>query len=141
MNTDLPQEQVAETIDAVLRGQPTEATLLAAPEGWLLRVRCTKSSQGQRPDGLREDAPADPGFSFAVAEGMLELRPTDLDDARREAVHRILWMAGTDDWNEYSHLSQYESADLPPSETLALLFSSTAKATAIVASLRRALGR
>ena len=126
-------------ISGVLTGTPATATLLGADPDWLVRVRCTKPSGDQRPDGLRDDVEGDPGFSFAVAEAILEVRGAALNDAQRTAVHKILWHAGTDDFIDYSHFGYFEPTQLDPSDDLAILFSSAAKAAGVAKELTEAL--
>ncbi len=131
-------EAIQAEIEAVMRGEQAEATFISSKSSALvIRVVPVKTTNGARPDGLKDDAPKDVGFSFAVAEADLEVDTTHLSPQQIAAVHQILWMAGTDDWMDYSHLLTHDAAQIKAGETLALRFSSAAKGARVVGEVLR----
>ncbi|MCG8409507.1 MAG: hypothetical protein MI923_30245 [Phycisphaerales bacterium] len=134
------RERIEELMKQILKGEKIEHLFSDSNSKGSILVRTIKASGDQRPDGLREDIDHDPGFSFAVAEASLEVDSTKLDQARLEAVHRILWEAGTDDWMDYSHLAVYEVKNIPVGDKLGLTFSSAHKGSRVIVDLMAAIG-
>lgn len=132
-------DDLVHAINRVLTGELARFALPDDAARPSIVVSTTKTSSGRRPDGLRDDVTTDPGFSFAVAEGLIEVDRSTLTDEPLERVHRILWEAGTDDWMDYSQLNHFEAADVPKDATLALSFSSAAKAASVIMKLLAAL--
>jgi hypothetical protein len=110
-----------------------------AASGVSVRVRAVRTSAPGRPDGLRDDVAGDPGFSFEAALAQLEIDVPGLSPAERSAVHERLWLAGTDDWMDYSHLGTYDGSGIAEDDTLALQFSSAAKGARVVADVCKLL--
>lgn len=135
-----PREKIEELLNQILKGGTTEVALSDHNSCHSILVRTIKASGNRRPDGLREDIEYDPGFSFAVAEAMIEVDSTKLDQTRLESVHRILWEAGTDDWMDYSHFMTHEARDIPAGDKLGLTFSSARKGSGVMIDLMYALG-
>ena len=136
MTAPLSHDAIQAEIEAVLRGEQADATFNSSKSRALvIRVVPVKTTNGARPDGLKDDAPQDVGFSFAVAEADLEIDTTHLSPQQIAAVHQVLWMAGTDDWMDYSHLLTHDAAEIKAGETLALRFSSAAKGARVVGGI------
>lgn len=133
------RDHIESLVNQILKGELPELALPEAAAHPPIRVVPVKTTDGARPDGLREDVKVDPGFSFAVAEGSIEVDRKHLDDAQFETWHRILWEAGTDDWMDYSHLNQFEAIAVPRDATVALSFSSAGKAATVIVKLLAAL--
>jgi hypothetical protein len=92
---------------------------------------------GKRPDGLRDDAPADAGFGFEVAHVALEVAGAQLSRAQLEAVHDVLFVWGCDDWMDYSHLTSAQN--VPDGAELGIRFSSAPKGASMIVEVLRAL--
>jgi len=140
MTAPLSPDAIQAEIEAVMRGEQAEATFKgtndpSAPHPITIRVVPVKTTNGARPDGLKDDAPQDVGFSFAVAEADLEIETTHLSPEQIAAVHQILWMAGTDDWMDYSHLLTHDAARIKGGDRLALRFSSATKGARVVGEI------
>jgi|GEM_PF-3707152 len=140
MTTTPSHDAIQAEIEAVMRGEQAEAMFTGtndppAPNPITIRVVPVKTTGGARPDGLKDDAPKDVGFSFAVAEADLEVDTTNLSPQQIAAVHQVLMMAGTDDWMDYSHLLAHDVAKIKAGETLALRFSSAAKGARVMGEI------
>lgn len=135
MAESMPREQIETLVNQILKGELSKFELPQGDTRPPIRVVPVKTTEGRRPDGLREDAPENPGFSFAVAEGLIELNRTRVSDAQFEQMHRILWEAGTDDFMDYSQLNQFEATAVPADATVALSFSSAGKAASVIVKL------
>ncbi len=136
MTTIPSHDAIQAEIEAVMRGEQAEAKFISPKSSKLvIRVVPVKTTNGARPDGLKDDAPKDVGFSFAVAEADLEVDTTNLSQQQIAAVHQVLMMAGTDDWMDYSHLLTHDAAKIKAGETLALTFSSSAKGARVVGDI------
>lgn len=135
--TSIPSHDAIQgEIDAVMRGEQADANFTSSPPGkYAVRVVPIKTTGGARSDGLKDDAPKDVGFSFAVAEAELRLDTTHMSANQIAAAHQVLWEAGTDDWMEYSHLLTHDAAKIKAGETLALTFSSSAKGARVVGEI------
>lgn len=129
------REQIEMQVTRLLKGEIGRLGFPAGMEPPPIAVIATKTSGGKRPDGLRDDVTEDPGFSFAVAEGLIELDRSNLSSEQFAASHRILWEAGTDDWMDYSHLGNFEADAVPVNDKPCLLFSSAAKAANVISKL------
>jgi len=133
------REHLESIISRLLKGELPEIRLPDSAASAPICVRPLKTTGGARPDGLREDVTIDPGFSFAVSEGLIEVDRAQLDEAQFERVHRILWEAGTDDWMDYSHIHQFDAEGVPGNATVALSFSSAGKAANVLVKVLAAL--
>jgi len=135
--TGIPSHDAIQAeIDAVMRGEQADANFTSSPPGkYAVRVVPIKTTGGARADGLKDDAPEDVGFSFAVAEAELRVNTTHMCATQISAVHQVLLEAGTDDWMEYSHLLKHDAAQIKAGETLALSFSSSAKGARVVGEI------
>ncbi len=131
----LSHEEIQALVNRLLKGELPRIDLPDGAARPSIAIIPVKTTGGRRPDGLREDVKTDPGFSFAVAEALIEVDRKSLSDEQFERVHRILWEAGTDDFMDYSHLNQFDPHDVPPDATVALSFSSAAKAANIIVKL------
>lgn len=129
--------QLAESFETLMKhgGAPLRLLRRGQPTG--LSIDPIKTSGGRRPDGLRDDAPANPGFSFAVAELALVIDTTKLTAAQVSEVHAVLFAAGSDDWMGYSHFGMREPSI---GEELGLTFSSGYKGVGVVEDVLQALG-
>ncbi len=103
-----------------------------------IRIRILETSGGHRPDGLREDAPTNTGFSVAVASAALVVDRERLDSATLARVHSTLVSEGSDDWMEYSHLCR-DPALHPEDLELGLMFSSAHKGAAALSDVLEAM--
>lgn len=126
-------------VERILKGELDRATVPREADPPIIVVTATRTSEGHRTDGLREDAKIDAGFSFAVAEGCIDIAREFVNPVQFERIHRVLWEAGTDDWMDYSQLNYFEAADVPAQARLMLTFSSAPKAATIIQSLLEAL--
>lgn len=131
----LSHEAIQALVNRLLKGELPRIELPDGASRPSIAVIPVKTSGGRRPDGLRDDAPENPGFSFAVAEALIEVDRKTLSDDQFARIHRILWEAGTDDFMDYSHLNQFEPDAVPKDAIVALSFSSAAKAANIIAKL------
>lgn len=141
MSGTMSREQIQESVNQVLRGDLKHLVIPDDGNPPFVSVIPIKTTDGSRPDGLREDVKEDVGFSFAVAEAYIEVDRTQLTDEQFRDIHRILWEAGTDDWMDYSELNHFEPEDVPGRAKLLLSFSSAAKATTVIVKLLAAMGR
>ncbi|MCB9854020.1 MAG: hypothetical protein H6819_13040 [Phycisphaerales bacterium] len=135
MPDDHSHSRIESLVNQILKGELPQLTLPEGAAPPIIRVIPIKTTGGARPDGLRDDVQGDPGFSFAVAEGLIEVSRRDLDTGQFEKVHRVLWEAGTDDWMDYSHLNQFEASAVPKDAKVALSFSSASKAAGVISRI------
>ena len=130
MGDSMSHEQIVDLVNRVLTGESKRVVLPEESAPARVVVVPVKSTGGRRPDGLREDVVGDPGFSFAVGEGMIEVDSSLLNTEQFEQVHRILWEAGTDDFMDYSELMNFDAKDVAAGTTVCLSFSSSQKGSA-----------
>ena len=140
MNYSDPIHQIKEIIDGVLETGTASIGFVVADHATPVTVVPIKISAPRRPDGLRFDIDGDPGFSFAVAEAMLVVSASELNRVQLDTIHHILWMAGTDDWLDYSHFATKDSTRIASRDQLRLTFSSAKKAARVVVEIFDALG-
>ena len=139
MNQSDTIHRIKKIIDDVLEKGSSPISFLAGDQPTPVSVVPIKTSAPRRPDGLRADIDYDPGFSFAVAEALLVVSAAELTRAQLDTVHNILWMAGTDDWLDYSHFTINDATCIANGENLTLTFSSAQKAAHVVLEIFDAL--